>query len=146
MAKQERREKALPVMQTLTPNLYKNAGRSLSPASTFWKKYLWDIASPSVSLVSAKSFFDDLWLAFFKVQELYTCDVYLSSTRNFNIDRTPEARASNALVEDGLFNKLQEFLFVNNVPYLRAYYKSKNYLPPVVRYDHKSQSYFLSDY
>ncbi|MFN8287471.1 MAG: glycosyltransferase [Chitinophagales bacterium] len=129
-------------------NLYKNAGRSLSPASTFWKKYLWDIASPSLALVSAKSFFDDLWLAFFKVQELYTCDVYLSSTRNFNPERTPafDKSITAELVEDGVFNKMQEFLFVNNVPYLRAYYKSKNYLPPVVRYDHKSKSYFLSDY
>lgn len=127
-------------------NLYKNAGRSLSPASTFWKKYLWDIAAPHVSLVSINSLFDDLWLAFFKVQELYTCDVYLSSTRNFNVERIPEAQHTNTLVEDGLFNKLQEFLFVNNVPYLRAYYKSKNCLPPVVRYDHKSKSYFLSDY
>lgn len=127
-------------------NLYKNAGRSLSPGSTFWKKYLWDIAAPHVSLVSINSLFDDLWLAFFKVQELYTCDVYLSSTRNFNVERIPETQHTNTLVEDGLFNKLQEFLFVNNVPYLRAYYKSKNCLPPVVRYDHKSKSYFLSDY
>ncbi len=129
-------------------NLYKNAGRSLSPASTFWKKYLWDIASPSVSLVSAKSFFDDLWLAFFKVQELYTCDVYLSTSSNYDPAKAPDSLNGSrySLVETGLLNKLHEFLFLNNIPYFRAYYKSKNCLPPVVRYDHKSHSYFLSDY
>ncbi len=126
-------------------NLYKNSGRYIAPASTFFKRYLWDIAQPHLNIVSKESFCNDLWQAFFKVQNLYATDIYLSSAP---VKQTRQLRNRErvTLIEDSWKNKLVEFLYIQNIPFLRSYYKVKNELPPVIRYDFKTKSYWLSDY
>ena len=127
-------------------DLYKKTVRQISPATVFWRNYTWQAAQKHLYFVSTESFFSDLWLAFFKVQQLYTCDVYLSSAANCNKPKTFNYLNSYLLVEDTLINKIQEFFFINNIPYLRLYYKAKNNLAPVVRFDFTTQNYYLSDY
>ncbi|MDB5282735.1 MAG: hypothetical protein JWO06_1810 [Bacteroidota bacterium] len=129
-------------------NLYKNSSRYIPPGSTFWRKSLWKKAGDQLYFVSAKSFYDDLWLGFFKAAELYTSNIYFSSTWNYEVKKMKESSKSiqYPLIEDGFLAKAQEFFFLNNIPYLRLFYKRKNKLVPVIRYDHKLQSCFLNDY
>ena len=82
------------------------------------------------------------------MQKLFTCDVYLSSVP---IQHTLKPIRTNnllnySLVEDKIKNKLFEFFFINNIPYLRVYYKMKNDLPDVIRLEHETQWYFQSDF
>ncbi len=129
-------------------NLYKNSLRYIPPAATFWRKHLWNTAKADLNFVSLYNFYEDIWLGFFKSQKLYTCDVYFSSSPLYN---TPKLRHSKnlieySLIEDTWINRLQEFFFINNFPYLRVYYKVKNSLAEVIRLDHEGQWYFQSDF
>ncbi len=129
-------------------NLYKNSTRYIPPAATFWRQYTWSSAKPYLNFVSLENFHEDIWQAFFKVQKLFTCDLYISSTPIESLKSLKNRKTTEqyTLVEDKLISKLQEFFFINNFPYLRTYYKVKNNLPEVIRLDHKTQWYFQSDF
>jgi hypothetical protein len=127
-------------------NLYKQSVRYIPCASTFWKRELWDISKHDLYFTPQNKFCEDLWLSFFKKSNLYTTSIYLSSTCSRDFYTTPPELLRNTLVEDGLLDKIGEFFFINNVPYLRYYYKKKSGLAPVVRFDHKTQSFYLYDY
>ena len=129
-------------------NLYKNSFRYIPAAATFWKRYTWDSAKRNINFVSVGSLCEDLWMAFFKAQKLFTCDVYFSSSLVSNVAKlkTSKSLVNVALVEDTLTDKLHEFFFLNNIPYLRTYYKLKNNLPEVIRLEHETQWYFQSDF
>ena len=129
-------------------NLYKKSARYIPAGSTFWKRSLWDKALPHLYFVFYKSFCEDIWLGFFKVAQLYTSNIYISSSADYDTKKmgSLSKNVQYSLLEDGFLEKMQEFFFVNNVPYLRLYYRKKNKLVPVVRYDHRNQACFLNDY
>lgn len=129
-------------------NLYNNSARYIPPAATFWKIHLWREALNDINPVSRNNFFEDLWLAFFSHHALFTSDVYLSSSANYSPTKlkTKSKPLRYSLVESNVADRIREFFFINNVPYLRAFYRTKNQLAQVVRFDYKSQSYFLNDY
>jgi hypothetical protein len=129
-------------------NLYKNSGRYIPPGSTFWRKSVWKSSSTQLHFVSQKTFCEDLWLAFFKSQKLYTCKIYFSTSGSYEKpDRSPNRPpAKYDQIEDGLIRRLMEFFFINNIPYLRLFYRATSNLAPVIRFDHSTQSYFLSEY
>lgn len=121
--------------------------RHLPPAATFWKRELWNVARQQFTLKEGEDVFDNLYLAFFTSAQLYTCEIYLSSSPSNQI----EPKGSPGLLkyvyaETGLMDRLWEFFFINNIPYLRSIYKQKNELKPVVRFDHYTQCYFMCDY
>jgi hypothetical protein len=129
-------------------NLYKNSGRHIAPASTFWRKDIWTSMSSSIHFVELNSFYEDLWLAFFKTQKLYTCKVYFSTSADHeNLSRC-KIKSPNyfPLVEDSWLNRLKEFFFINNIPYLRLFYRNKCKLAPLIRFDYEKQTYFLNEY
>lgn len=129
-------------------NLYKNSGRFIPPASTFWRKNIWPSISPGIHFVELNNFCEDLWLAFFKTEKLYTCKAYFSSSDNYDNLNVNRFKLPNnyALIEDSMLKKLKEFLFINNIPYLRLFYRNESNLAPVIRFDHGTQSYYLSEY
>ncbi|MBK8659426.1 MAG: hypothetical protein IPN22_11305 [Bacteroidetes bacterium] len=92
-----------------------------------------------------QTFCEDLWTVFFKYQKLYTVDAYLSTGV---IDRENLVRYNKKadLLETKPVNRIMEWLFLRNIPVLRSYYKERNELAPVVRYDFKTQSHWLSEY
>ena len=49
-------------------NLYKNSGRYIPPASTFWRKSIWKSVVPVLYFVEQKDFCEDLWLALLKTR------------------------------------------------------------------------------
>ena len=129
-------------------SLYKQSGRYIAPASTFWKKNFWLNAVTQVHFVEQSRFIEDLWATFFSIGRLYTCKVYLSTSRNHeqiaNLNFMQPNK--NLLIEDNLLSRIKEFFFANNIPYLRLFYRTSNKYIPVIRFDHNLQSYFLSDY
>jgi len=129
-------------------NLYKNSGRYIPSGSTFWRKSVWKSVEAELHFVSQKTFCEDLWLAFFKSQKLYTCKIYFSTSCSYEKpDRSPNKPPANyGQIEDGLIRRLMEFFFINNIPYLRLFYRASTKLTPVIRFDHSTQSYFLSEY
>jgi hypothetical protein len=129
-------------------NLYKNSGRYIPPASTFWKKSAWQSASSQLHFVSQATFCEDLWLAFFKSQKLYTCKIYFSTSCNYEkLDELRSRQPNNySAIEDSVMRRVLEFFFINNIPYLRLFYRTVSKLTPVIRFDHSTQSYFLSEY
>lgn len=127
-------------------NIYTSGARHIPASATFWRRQLWDKAVSNINFVSLALAHNDIWQAYMPLAQLYVCDVYFSaavagtnrlSLANYNM---PEP------VEKSTIKKVTEFLYLNNVPYLRAFYRYANKLPQVVRFEHKSQSYFLSDY
>ena len=129
-------------------NLYKNSGRFIPPASTFWRKSIWAAVSSGIHFVDPAGFCEDLWLAFFKTEKLYTCKAYFSTSGNYTPLSIQKLKLPDnySLVEDSLLGKVKEFFFINNVPYLRLFYRNEGGLAPVIRFDHATQSYFLSKY
>ena len=129
-------------------NLYKNSGRYIPPASTFWRKNIWATISPEIHFIEQRGFCEDLWLAFFKKERLYTCKAYFSSSANHTMHNIQKLKLPNnySLIEDNWLGKIKEFFFINNVPYLRLFYRNESELAPVIRFDHNTQSYFLSQY
>jgi hypothetical protein len=129
-------------------NIYKNSGRYIPPASTVWRKNIWSAVSSEINFVSQQTFFDDLWFAFLKSQKLYACKVYFSSSPNYeNLDGHRIKQPNSYIpIEESLIKKIGEFFFINNVPYLRLFYKSESDLTPVIRFNHNTQSFFLSEY
>jgi len=129
-------------------NLYKNSGRFIPPASTFWRKDIWKQVSPWLHFVEQNDFCEDLWVALFKTQQLYTCKVYFSTSANDTKLYKPGIKRPNspALIEDRALERVKEFFFINNIPYLRFLYRAEGEFAPVVRFDHNTQSYFLSQY
>jgi len=129
-------------------NLYKNSGRYIPPASTFWRKDIWPSISPAIHFVELNTFCEDLWLAFFKTEKLYTCKAYFSSSDSYDALNMNGLKLPNSytLIEDSVWKKVKEFLFMNNIPYLRLFYRNESDLAPVIRFDHSTQSYYLSEY
>lgn len=126
-------------------SLYGQTGRHIPSGATFFKRYLWDLAKDELNITSMQTFCEDLWAAFFKYQKLYTVDAYLSTSV---IDKQNLVRYNKKsdLLETKPVNRIMEWFFLRNIPVLRAYYKERNELAPVVRYDFKTQSHWLSDY
>ena len=87
-------------------------------------------------------------MAFFKTQQLYTCKIYFSGSDDLGQATTRNFKQPNhvTLIESSFLDKIKEFLFVNNVPYLRVLYRRESEFSPIVRFDHNTQSYFLSEY
>ena len=129
-------------------SLYKNSGRYIAPASTFWRKSIWKSISPQLYFISQNDFCEDLWIAFFKTQKLYTCKIYFSTAANYNKLNKHSFKQPNysELIEDSILNRVKEFFFVNNIPYLRLFYRNTIGFAPVVRFDLNTQSFFLSSY
>ncbi len=129
-------------------NLYKNSGRYIPPASTFWRKSIWTTVAAQLHFVDQKNFCEDLWLAFFKTQKLYTCKAYFSSSDKHPGLKVARFKNPNAIavIEDNWLGRVKEFLFINNVPYLRLFYRNQNDLAPLIRFDYETQSYFLNEY
>ena len=129
-------------------NLYKNSGRYIPPASTFWRKSVWSSIASELHFVSPSDFCEDLWLAFFKTQKLYTCKAYFSSSVSHEKLNAQTFKTPNSfyLVEDHWLGKLKEFFFINNIPYLRLFYRNEIELSPLIRFDYETQSYYLSEY
>ena len=129
-------------------NLYKNSGRYIAPASTFWRKSIWKSISPQLYFISQNDFCEDLWVAFFKTQKLYTCKIYFSTVANYDKLNKHSFKQPNysELIEDSVLNRVKEFFFINNVPYLRLFYRSAIGFAPVIRFDLNTQSFFLSPY
>lgn len=125
--------------------LYGQTGRFIAPGATFFKRALWNLAHEELNIISLRTFCDDLWKTFFKYGKLYTVDAYLSSTRHSK-SQMHRYHAKSELVETKALKKLSEWLFLRNIPVFRSYYKEYNELPPVVRYDFKTQSHWLSEY
>jgi hypothetical protein len=126
----------------------KNNARRLPPAATFWKKELWDVARPLLKFDAGKTIADNLFVHFFTVAPLYTCEVYVAASQLVQKSALPVNTASTSYVfaEDNFLSKMWEYFFINNLPYLRSVYKNKNELKPVIRFDHYTQCYFLCDY
>jgi len=129
-------------------NLYKNSGRFIAPASTFWRKRIWSTVSPVLHFVAERDFCEDLWVAMFRSYKLYTCKIYLSSSSNYHKINKQNIRQPNspALLEDGIWGRVKEFFFINNIPYLRVFYRAESGYARVIRFDHNTQAYFLSEY
>jgi len=129
-------------------NLYKNSGRFIPPASTFWRKSIWNSVTPGLHFVGQRDFCEDLWLSLFKTQRLYTCKIYFSTTQMYDKLHKSGIKRPNspALIEDKPANKIKEFFFINNIPYLRFFYRTESDFAPIIRFDHNTQSYFLSEY
>lgn len=127
-------------------NMYQTNARYIPSAGTVWRKTLWNKVKHKVNFVSGSFAHNDLWDAFLKISPPYACDVYFSAKAyecgNYNVPTMVES----ILSEKRWFNQVFEFLYLNNVPYLRAYYRYANRFVQVIRFDHKAQSYFLSDY
>lgn len=126
----------------------KNNARRLPAAATFFKRELWEVALPQLNFDPAKSINDNLFSHFFSVAPLYTCEVYIAASQlqQSNTVITNTASANYVFAENDFVNKLWEYFFINNIPYLRSVYKNKNELKPVIRFDHFTQCYFLCDY
>lgn len=130
-------------------NIYQGNTRYIPSAGTIWRKTLWNKVKDKVNFVSDNFAHDDLWDAFLSVSPPYACDVYFSAKAFLPFEGSVKQSVvsiETALSEKGVFNRVVEFLYLNNVPYLRAYYRYVNGFAQVIRFDHKSQSYFLSDY
>lgn len=130
-------------------NMYQSNMRYIPSAGTIWRKALWDKVKHKINFVSGAFAHNDLWDAFLSVSPPYACDVYFSAKAFIPanaVHKQPQVSIEATLSEKGLFGRVIEFLYLNNVPYLRAYYRYVNGFAQVIRFDHKSQSYFLSDY
>ena len=129
-------------------NLYKNSGRYIPPASTFWRRSIWKSAILALHFVEQKDFCEDLWVAFFKTQKLYTCKIYFSASGNYDKLNRHGYKQPNyfPLIEDNVWSRAKEFFFVNNIPYLRLFYRRSGEFAPVIRFDLYTQTYFLSNY
>ena len=133
---------------TFEANLYKNSGRYIPPASTFWRKDIWSAVLTKLYFIDDTDFIEDLWIALFKVTKLYTCKVYFSSTKNLQKISALSFTEPNSsvLLEDSFLEKIKEFFFINNIPYLRFFYRKQRHYSSIIRFDHNTQSFFLSDY
>ena len=130
----------------LRKNLYQSGARYIPAAGTFWRRSLWDKAKPTLNFVSANQVHADLWQAYMPYAMLHPCDVYFSSTIAAEPQVAPSSYNAPLPIEKAWPYRLAEYLYLNNIPYLRSFYRYANALPQVVRFDHKTQSYFLSDY
>lgn len=129
-------------------NMY-HSMRYIPSAGTIWRKTLWNKVKHKVNFVSGPFAHNDLWDAFLPVSPPYACDVYFSAKAFMPasvLPLPPQVSNEATLSEKGFFGRIIEFVYLNNVPYLRAYYRYVNGFAQVIRFDHKSQSYFLSDY
>lgn len=126
-------------------SLYGQTGRYIPSGATFFKRHLWDLAKDELNITSTQTFCEDLWAAFFKYQKVYTVDAYLS-TAIIDKENLVRYNRKSDLLETNPFNRILEWFFLRNIPVLRAYYKERNELAPVVRYDFKTQSHWLSEY
>lgn len=79
---------------------------------------------------------NEIWGKLFDTEQLYTC-----------VSESVNALDTNyELLEGNIYGKFWEQLMLKEVTYLRAYYKSKQGLPPVVRQTSKGGTYYLADY
>lgn len=132
-------------MHIFNRSMYQKSERYIPAASTFWTQSLWHKVRTQINFVFYEQIQNDIWTAFIQTAVPYACDVYLSATHN-RVEGDLSNHEKNALTEKSLMLKAAEFLYINNIPYLRTYYRKINKLAHVVRFDHKTQAYFLSEY
>lgn len=130
----------------LRKNLYESGTRYIPAAATFWRRRVWEKAKKDVNFVSAAQVHADLWQAYIPHALLHPCDVYFSSTSATELQVALRSYNAPLPIEKTIPYRLAEYMYLNNIPYLRSFYRYANNLPQVVRFDHKTQSYFLSDY
>ncbi|MBS1612721.1 MAG: hypothetical protein JST49_07880 [Bacteroidetes bacterium] len=130
----------------LRKNLYQSGYRYIPAGATFWRRTLWDKVKRELNFVSVGQVHADLWQAFMPHAMLHPCDVYFSSTIAAEPQLAPSSYNAPLPIEKAWPYRLAEYLYLNNIPYLRSFYRYANALPQVVRFDHKTESYFLSDY
>ncbi len=102
---------------------------NIDPASCFFTKSLLDSLNPSDANLSS---FENLWRNFFEHEEPFYSTFYCSYTTKRNIDIKS--------------NSISEWFFKNNIPYLRYFFKQKMNFNPLIRFEHRTNSYYLSGY
>jgi glycosyltransferase involved in cell wall biosynthesis len=122
-------------------SIYKHNSRQITPSATFWRRSLWDQTVSNINIIQKDNWFHDICIAFFEKTVPYTCNTYLSS-----IPQSVQSLRATVFLEDSIISRVKEFLFINNVPYFRYFYKTQENFVPVIRYHHPSGSYFMYDY
>lgn len=112
-------------------SIQQRSKRCIQASYTILSQTAWDyIAQHSFDTI------EQVWAKLFEKQQLYTC-----------ISPNVQALTCNKIsLENGFISRIAEKLMLNNISYLRAYYKSKQTLAHVIRWDPSTKSYYLSDY
>ena len=109
----------------------RNSKRSIDNTLTIISKKAWQqIAHLNYTNLNA------VWAKLFETEQLYTCISPNVLVSTIQIER----------LESSIADRFWEKLYVNNVAYLRGYYKGKQGLPAVVRKATDNDSYYLADY
>ncbi|MBS1613909.1 MAG: hypothetical protein JST49_13890 [Bacteroidetes bacterium] len=112
-------------------SINKRSKRQVNNAFTVLNQTAWtQIENLSINEV------EKVWLKLSETLQLYTC-----VSEKVAAPSTPKV-----LLETGAVNKTLEALMVNDIAYLRAYYKNREGLSPLVRWSPSSSSYYLADY
>ena len=102
---------------------------NIDPAACFFTKSLLDSLNPSDANLSS---LENLWWNLMEHEEPFYGTFYCSYTKKRNIDINS--------------NSISEWVFKNNIPYFRYFFKQKMKFNPLIRFEHRTNSYYLSDY
>jgi hypothetical protein len=102
---------------------------NIDPASCFFTKSLLDSLNPSdANLLSL----ENLWCNLIEYGEPFYSTFYCSYTTKRNI-----------YIKS---NSISEWFFKNNIPYLKYFFRQKVKFNPLIRFEHRTNSYYLSGY
>lgn len=106
----------------------------IDSSSVFFSRTLFEKANwESFGIMPEKSVFSALWRLFFEHTELYAASLYVA----YSGAKIPALKPSFSL---------KRWFFEKNIPYLRYRYYKKQKLVPIIRFDHQTKVYYLSEY
>ena len=109
-----------------------NSNSNIDPAACFFTKSILD-SLPSALIKNEKaSPLDNLWQNLIEYTEPYFSTFYCCYT----------TRQHASIKSDSI----TEWFFKNNIPYFRYFFKQKMNFNPLIRFEHRTNSYYLSDY
>jgi len=118
---------------TLNKPFEETGKTTLLSSGVFFANSLAKLVIPQMKYDSSKSLQHQLYNAFIRYAALYSTSFYIAYSKE------------RPLVYHFKFD-IKRWFFEKNLPYLRYFFRRQENLTPVVRFEHKTNSYYLSDY
>lgn len=106
---------------------------SLRSAGLFFSEHIAKESILKMKLNTPSSIQQNLWCQFVKDTPLYSASFYAAYSAEKEVKRKQPF-------------SFKQWSFEKNIPYLRYVYNRQEQFPAVVRYEHKTNAYYLSDY
>jgi hypothetical protein len=106
---------------------------SLSSAGLFFSEYIAKETIEKIKMDLQQSIPQQLWLHFINNTPLFSASFYAAYSAEKEIDQFRPF-------------SFRQWVFEKNIPYLRYLYNRQEQFPAVVRFEHKTNAYYLSDY